>query len=140
MRNRDLPAVMEIEVLSFNAPWVEEFFIAEMRGVVSNAVVGYEEGMLAAYAVYRVVADESHLMNLAVHPKRRGVGHSREILEYAMRDARDKGAQRMFLEVRPSNRVARNLYMSYGFYIAGIRRAYYEDNGEDALMMEARLA
>jgi ribosomal-protein-alanine N-acetyltransferase len=81
-----------------------------------------------------VLADEMHLLNLAVHPAHRRRGIARFLLTTALVRARSQGAAVVWLEVRPSNRAALALYHSFGFEEVGIRPGYYTDNGEDALI------
>jgi ribosomal-protein-alanine N-acetyltransferase len=86
------------------------------------------------FVIFWVVADEMHLLNLAVHPAHRRRGISRALLTAAMEQARSRGAAVVWLEVRPSNQAALTLYRSFGFEEVGVRRNYYTDNGEDALI------
>jgi len=88
-----------------------------------------------AYLIYWVVAEEMHILNLAVHPQRRRRGLARRLLIQAMTHARTLGAQVAWLEVRPSNQPALNLYYSLGFQEMGRRPRYYEDTQEDALLL-----
>lgn len=98
---------------------------------------------LAGYVIVSVAAGESHLLNLAVEPSRQGRGLGRMLLEFACREASRRQAECMFLEVRPSNRIARSLYLKAGFTEFGRRRGYYpngRDGGrEDALVFCRRL-
>jgi len=139
MTRDDLDDVLEIENASFPMGWLPEMFIAEMEGPISTAVVAVEDGKVKAYSIYRVVVDEAHLMNLATHPGARGRGIGRKLLDYSMSDCASQGGAFMFLEVRETNTVAQNLYLSAGFRPMGRRKGYYQDNGEDAIVMEARL-
>lgn len=139
MEKRDLDAVLEIERASFPTAWLPEMFIAEMEGPVSTAVVGVENERVVGYAVYRVVMDEGHLMNIATHPALRGRGLGRVLLDYALRDCMAQGGEYMFLEVREGNAVAQKLYLSTGFIPVGRRKGYYKDTGEDAIVMEVCL-
>ena len=88
-----------------------------------------------AYIIYWVVADEMHILNLAVHPQYRRRGLARRLLSLAMTQARELGAQVAWLEVRPSNDPALSLYHSFGFQEVGRRPRYYEDTQEDALLL-----
>jgi len=86
------------------------------------------------YVIYWILADEMHLLNLAVHPDQRRRGIARSLLTGALDKARTQGAAVVWLEVRPSNAAALSLYHSFGFKEIGIRPGYYTDNGEDALI------
>jgi ribosomal-protein-alanine N-acetyltransferase len=137
MAAADLPAVMDIENRSFASPWLEEMFLAEIQGPVSSAIVAVEEGRIVGYATYRVILDEGHLMNLAIHPDFRGGQRGKTLLAHVIAEARRQGAEFMFLEVRESNYKAQQLYRGFGFYPIGRRRNYYSDNGEDAIVMRS---
>jgi [ribosomal protein S18]-alanine N-acetyltransferase len=88
-----------------------------------------------AYCVYQVVADEMHILDLAVRAERQRRGLARWLLEFALDQARRRGAARAFLEVRRSNQAALALYRSLGFRVLAERRLYYRDPGEDALVL-----
>lgn len=87
------------------------------------------------YLIYWVVAEEMHILNLAVHPQQRRRGIARCLLSTAMSQARELGAQVAWLEVRPSNTQALALYRSFGFKKVGTRPRYYDDTQEDALLL-----
>jgi ribosomal-protein-alanine N-acetyltransferase len=141
----DIEALLEIERRSFTHPWTEGNF----REVVSDpsrafalvlretrvSAVG-ERSAVVAYCIYQVVADEMHILDLAVGPEQRRRGLARWLLEYALDRARRGGAQRAFLEVRRGNEPALALYRSLGFRVLDERRDYYRDPGEDALVLE----
>ena len=93
---------------------------------------------LRAYAIYQVIFNESHLLNLAVHPQFQGKGVGRDLLRALMADSFKKGALSIFLEVRPSNEAGRKLYESHGFRCLMVREKYYS-NGEAALILSADL-
>jgi tRNA-dihydrouridine synthase B len=130
----DLTEVMTIERAAFESPWDPEFFIAEMEGPVSRAMVVERDQLIIGYATYRVIIDEAHLMNFAVAPGRHRQGVGRQLLDAVMAHTRTLGATYMFLEVRRSNLPAQALYRSVGFEQIDIRRRYYCDNHEDALI------
>jgi ribosomal-protein-alanine N-acetyltransferase len=88
-----------------------------------------------AYLIFWVVADEMHILNLAVHPQRRRRGLARRLLTTAMTRARELGAQVAWLEARPSNHPALKLYENFGFKEVGRRPRYYDDTQEDALLL-----
>jgi len=136
MTVRDVDAVMVIERASFTAPWSRNAFMGELtenhfaryqvlqRG---HAVIGYG-GMW-------VIIDEAHVTNIAVLPAFRGQGLGERLLRQLMADAMACGARKMTLEVRVSNDTAKSLYRKLGFQEGGIRRGYYTDNHEDAIVM-----
>ncbi len=143
MVGADLPAVMDIEKRVFARPWTRALFERELRNPRSRLVVAVEtrgQGSPAVigYSASWLVADEAHLLNLAVHPWRQGAGIGRCLLEDVVEDCRRRGARVLFLEVRMGNRPARRLYTRFGFREIGVRRGYYGP-GQDAIVMELRL-
>jgi ribosomal-protein-alanine N-acetyltransferase len=134
----DVRSLWEIEKVSFTSPWSLWCFLAEYANSKSTILVAGppppEPWETWGYIVYWVLADEMHLLNLAVHPAQRRRGIARSLLTTALAKARDQGAAVVWLEVRPSNAAAQALYHSFGFKEIGIRPGYYADNGEDALI------
>ena len=136
----DLPAVLEIDRLSFALPWPERSYrfelsenpaahlmVAESAGENHRAIVGY--------VGYWLIVDEAHISTIAVDPGLRGQGIGELLLSHALDGARNLGAEMATLEVRASNEAAINLYRKFGFQVVGRRAAYYRDNEEDALLM-----
>lgn len=137
----DLRAILDIERQSYSYPWSEGIFQDTFRA--GYLVLGVEiDGRLDGYGVLAILFDEAHLLNLCVRPASRGQGHARAVLRALVAIARDKGLQRMLLEVRDSNGAARQLYHSEGFVLVGRRPGYYPDGGkpEDAVVMALALA
>jgi [ribosomal protein S18]-alanine N-acetyltransferase len=134
----DVRSIWEIEKLSYPFPWSLWCFLAEYANSKSTILVAGpsapEPWETWGFAIFWVVADEMHLLNLAVHPNHRRQGVSRALLTTALQQARSQGAEVVWLEVRPSNQAALTLYQSFGFQEVGIRKKYYTDNGEDALI------
>lgn len=146
LRPEDLDQVLAIEQESFNQPWNRGLFEQEMRrSVVSTSLAAYREviegdgvvrrRIILGYIVFWVVADEVHILNLAVSPEHRRKGIGRRLVCEAIRRGQSLGAMRAFLEVRASNVSAQRLYSSLGFIGIGLRRAYYSMPPEDALVM-----
>jgi ribosomal-protein-alanine N-acetyltransferase len=98
-------------------------------------------GSVTGYGIMSVAAGEAHLLNLCVHPNAQRLGYGRRLLAALMLRAADAGAEKIFLEVRPSNQIALSLYASVGFDRIGIRPAYYqaESGREDAVILAAAL-
>ena len=142
MRRDDLVAVLEIERRSFAQPWSRAFFEKELTTPFARLVVAVEEGRagpaVVGYTCRWRVTDEVHVLNVAVHPERRGRGFGRLLLEAIVGEARSSRARVVYLEVRAGNVVARRLYRSLGFGELGVRRGYYGP-GQDAIVMELRL-
>ena len=134
----DVRSLWEIEKVCYAAPWSLWCFLAEYANSKSTMLVAGpppdEDWETRGYIIFWVVADEMHLLNLAVHPIHRRRGISRQLLDTAMAQARSQGAGVAWLEVRPSNQAALALYRSFGFEEVGVRPGYYTDNGEDALI------
>jgi len=145
----DLDRIMEIELAAYPVPWT--------RGIFSDCIrVGYDcwglvlGQRLLGYSIQTSAAGEAHLLNLCIEPawQRRGFGGL--LLENAIRLARSRGCNSMFLEVRPSNRAGIALYQNRGFTQIGRRPGYYsaapvqaterQENREDALVMQLDLA
>jgi ribosomal-protein-alanine N-acetyltransferase len=136
MRAQDLRQVLDIERASFSNPWSSALFLQELRIPFSRIVVARPAGdaQIVGHLCRWFVADEIHVLNLAVHPQYRGRGIGSVLLDEAMREARAEGAEAVTLEVRRSNVAARRLYAAFGFEEVGVRRNYY-GRGEDALIM-----
>jgi len=136
MRPGDLDGVMAIEEVSFPSPWSRGMFAEELGREFSDPVVAVGEGgEILGYAVSWSVAEESHLLNLAVAPARRGAGVGRALLRECIRRGAWAGASRIHLEVRAGNAEAQRLYRCAGFAFLGVRKGYYTDTGEDALLL-----
>lgn len=138
MRRGDLDAVARIEAASFALPWSREMFRRELDEIENSHLLVAEDpggGALLGYACWWEVVDECHITNFAVAPaaRRRGVGAF--LLRGLLDDARRRGALRATLEVRAGNAAGIALYEKEGFTMAAIRRGYYPDTGEDALVM-----
>ena len=137
MGTSDLDGVMAIEEVSFPTPWSRGMFLEDFPRDFSDTLVaaGAEDEVLG-YAVCWTIAGESHLLNIAVHPARRGRGIGRALLSECIRRAARAGASLIFLEVRAGNEAAERLYRSMGFVVRGIRKGYYTDTGEDAVILD----
>ncbi len=137
MSSPDLDGVMAIEDVSFPTPWSRGMFLEDFPRDFSDTLVaaGTDDEVLG-YAVCWTLAGEAHLLNVAVHPARRGRGIGRALLSECIRRAALAGASLIFLEVRAENEAAQRLYRSMGFTFRGIRKGYYTDTGEDAVLLD----
>ncbi|HEY8344109.1 MAG TPA: ribosomal protein S18-alanine N-acetyltransferase [Bacillota bacterium] len=136
MRLEDLEGILEIEEASFPIPWSRKSFLYELlENERAFYLVAREEDRVQGYIGMWMILDEGHITNLAVHPRARGRGIGELLLKTLMAESRSRGIDRLTLEVRVSNLVARSLYAKLGFVSAGIRPGYYLDNNEDALIM-----
>lgn len=135
MRADDIDGVMEIEKVSFPTPWSRRLFDEEIGRPFSSPLIAEGDGgELLGYAVCWTVAGEAHLLNIAVDPGARGQGVGRALVRECIRRSAGAGAEAIYLEVRPSNRIAIRLYASEGFMFMGVRKKYYTDTGEDAMV------
>ena len=137
----DLDAVENIERLSSPAPWPRQAFVDELcRPWARLEVLRHAAtGRVVAFCNYWLVADELHLLNVAVHPEARRRGHAARLLRHVREQAVQGKARVISLEVRVSNLAAAALYRKLGFREVGLRPKYYADSGEDALLMDLQL-
>jgi [ribosomal protein S18]-alanine N-acetyltransferase len=138
MSRADLDAVLAIEVRAFMQPWSRPFFEKELAAPQAGCTVAVEDDVLVGYSVRWRIADEVHLLNVAVHPAQRGLGVGRRLVEAVVAEGRATGARVAYLEVRAGNVAARRLYRDLGFQDLGLRRGYY-GVGQDAIVMELGL-
>ncbi len=137
MTLEDVPAVHEIDMLSFSLPWPERSFQFELsQNPVSRGWVAEADGKIIAMLVLWLIMDEAHIATIATHPDHRRQGIGERLMLVALQAARAEGASRSFLEVRAGNVAAQTMYKKYGFVAAGVRPQYYKDNNEDALLMD----
>jgi ribosomal-protein-alanine N-acetyltransferase len=130
----DLPTVLAIEETSFLSPWTRTSFLHELHSPHSQLTAAEQEGKVIGYMCCWYVADEVHILNIAVCPESRRQGVGERLLRHALVVGQQKGAQSANLEVRRSNLSAIALYEKFGFRQVAVRRGYYT-NGEDALLM-----
>ncbi len=137
----DIERVYEIDCLSFSLPWPERSYRFELTQnpnshpwvAVVKDILGQET--LVGMIVLWLVIDEAHIGTIAIHPDWRRHGIAQRLLAHALLHAVPLGVDRVMLEVRRSNLGAQALYTRFGFVEDGIRRHYYRDNGEDAILM-----
>ena len=139
---RDLPRIIEIERLAFSQPWSLDSFRRELMLPFSRIVVacdaGRGGGRVAGFLCRWLVADECHILNVAVHPERRKAGVGMLLMTDAIRESKAKQIQVVTLEVRRSNLQARSLYRKLEFEERRLRHNYYGPR-EDAIVMELQL-
>ncbi|GAB6988128.1 ribosomal protein S18-alanine N-acetyltransferase [Paenibacillus pini] len=140
MKVEDIPNVMVIEHEAFTLPWTEEAFHNELiHNHFARYMIMEWEGHTIGYAGMWTIIDEAHVTNVAVLEAYRGRKWGERLLTELMDMASRMGMIRMTLEVRVSNYVAQHLYQKKGFEPAGLRKGYYSDNQEDAMIMWAEL-
>jgi [ribosomal protein S18]-alanine N-acetyltransferase len=130
----DLPHVVAIERRAFPTPWSLAMFVLELSKPSGICLAAFREGRLSGYLVCSRYDTVWHIMNVAVDPDRRRVGIASTLLTRLFERVDDPDAH-YTLEVRRSNVGAMELYDRFGFRSAGVRRRYYQDNGEDAVIM-----
>ena len=136
----DVEAVHDIELATFPTPWTLDSFHYEMReNQYAHYIVAEDETGIVGFCGMWLVIDAAQITNVAVVERMRGQKIGEALMQEAMRIAREAGMDVMSLEVRVTNEVAQNLYRKLGFQDGGIRKSYYTDNGEDALVMWVNL-
>ncbi|MEW6456184.1 MAG: ribosomal protein S18-alanine N-acetyltransferase [Acidobacteriota bacterium] len=135
MREEDLNKVLEIENLSFSNPWSRNAFLFELvnRGI-SYPIIIEKEDKIIGYSIMWIIGEESHITNIAIHPHYRKMGIGKFILEKLITISKKRKAKYISLEVRKSNKNAVMLYEKMEFKLIGIRKNYYTNPLEDALI------
>jgi [ribosomal protein S18]-alanine N-acetyltransferase len=139
MTTADIESVIAIERASFQFPWSTRFFLDELQVDCARSILAEVEGRIVGYVLFWFLVEEVDIHNIAVHPDFRRQGIGRLLLEEVVAAARRQERLRVTLDVRFSNASAQNLYRSFGFVTRGLRKGYYSDNGEDALVMALEL-
>jgi [ribosomal protein S18]-alanine N-acetyltransferase len=138
MRPRDMADVMAVERAAYSAGWPSTAFERELtQNAMARYVVLRESagGPVAGFGGIWLMVDEAHVVTVAVLPEARGKGFGRALVHGLLNVAIEHNMALATLEVRTSNEAARALYRSYGFYEVGVRKRYYSDNHEDAVIM-----
>jgi ribosomal-protein-alanine N-acetyltransferase len=140
MQPADLKTVAAVERAAYQYPWSLGIFRDCLLAGYYCLVLDVA-GSVAGYGIMSIAAGEAHLLNLCIHPSAQRLGYGRRLLNALLLKAADAQADKVFLEVRPSNQVALKLYASVGFEQIGIRPAYYQaDRGrEDAVILAVAL-
>jgi [ribosomal protein S18]-alanine N-acetyltransferase len=136
----DLDEVMTIERTSFKHPWSSHFFLEELQVACARSILAQISGKIVGYTLFWLLPDEVDIHNIAVHGSFRRQGIGQALLEKVVVAARSRNSSRVTLEVRFSNIAAQKLYESVGFVRTGLRKGYYSDDGEDAVLMALELA
>ncbi|RTR27557.1 ribosomal-protein-alanine N-acetyltransferase [Robertmurraya yapensis] len=140
MVKADIDQILIIENESFATTWSRESFENELtKNRFALYLVLEDEEVIFGYCGVWIIVDEAHVTNIALLPNYRGKKLGETLLTEIMKVAKEKGAKSMTLEVRVSNHVAQSLYRKLGFRDGGIRKNYYTDNQEDALVMWVNL-
>lgn len=133
---KDAEAIARLEKLCFSEPWSYDSIYHELAANRRAFYLAADLcGRLVGYAGLWLIGDEGHITNVAVDPQERGRGIGDLLVGALIEDSRRLGAVSHTLEVRTGNAAAISLYEKHGFAAAGVRPGYYEDNGEDAIIM-----
>lgn len=136
----DVDEILNVEHSSFSTPWSRDAFVRELTMNPYAIYIGGElDGKIVAYGGMWIIIDEAHITNIAVLPEYRGLKIGEQLMMKMMETMIAQGAKKATLEVRVSNIIAQNLYRKFGFQNGGIRKSYYTDNYEDALVMWVNL-
>ena len=137
IRDFDAADAEGVRTLLAGIPEAAQWLPPDLQVSQANSVlrVVEEEGELSGLIIFRIIADEAEILNLAVEARRRRLGIASRLVEDMIAASKAAGVKRVFLEVRDSNRVAREFYARMGFAEAGRRRRYYRQPVEDALVL-----
>lgn len=130
----DVDAVHQIETLSITPPWTKQGFVDGLANENAKFYVA-EQNQIVGYCGLYFAADEGEITNVAVSPECRGRGIADAIIEHVLMDTCVMGLSQIFLEVRASNIPAQGLYQKHGFVSQGIRKNFYREPKEDAIVM-----
>jgi len=135
MQREDIQEVLSIERRSFLSPWKRQMFEEAILSPIATNLTIKKADTIISYFIMYSVADEAHILNLAVHPDYRHHGYGTMLLNHVLTYFKQEEDIEFFLEVRESNSIAIHLYRKFGFDIIGRRKRYYTETNEDALVM-----
>ena len=135
MTSAHVAQIAELEKCCFNDPWSENSISSELNNRLSCWLVALEGDVVIGYVGSQTVLGETDMMNIAVHPDYRNQGVAKNLIQTLMDTLSGQGSHSLMLEVRQSNEPARNLYASLGFETVGIRKNYYRNPKENALIL-----
>ena len=135
MNESHVAQVAELEKICFSDPWSENSVASELKNPLSCWLVAEEDGVVAGYIGSQTVMDESDMMNVAVHPDHRRKGIAQALVNELVEALKKRESHCLTLEVRASNEPAKALYEKLGFVQVGLRRNYYRNPKEDALIL-----
>ncbi len=138
MQQKDITGIMKTESVSFGSHhWTEHSFEAEIQNQIGHYFTAVEPGTnnVLGYCGFWLIQDEAHITTVAVNPNYRKIHLGELLLSHMIKEGYKLNAKWFTLEVRASNIAAQGLYYKYGFESLGLRKKYYQDNNEDALIM-----
>ena len=136
MSESDLPETLEIEQTTLYSPWSRDMFMTEIARQSKSLTVFKVENRLIGYLCFWKVMDEAHLLNVSLHADFRGKGLGKFIMDYLENTCNQNGLSRILLEVAGTNYTAIKLYKKCGFVKVGLRKGFYRETGDDAILME----
>jgi len=140
MVEEDIDTLVMIEEACFATPWTRQSFLHELHeNPYANYFIMELDGIVIGYCGLWLVIDEAHITNIAIVPEYRGHKYGDLLFSAVVEKAKEAGAIQLSLEVRVSNVIAQKMYRKYGLIPGGIRKNYYTDNQEDALVMWVKL-
>lgn len=135
MNANDIEGVYEVEKSAFDDPWSLSAIKNELKNALARYIVAVEDEKIVGYIGSWYIIDEAHIINFAVHKEHRGKHIGDKLMSCFIEKCEKDDIDSITLEVRKSNEIAKNLYKKYGFKPGGIRKEYYKDNKEDAIIM-----
>lgn len=139
MDENDIDEVLEISNVSFSSPWSRLSYEQELNNSLAKYFVAKIDNKVVGFIGTWIIVDESHITNVAVHPNYRKLGIGSKLIDTMISYCNEKNCTSYTLEVRESNKAAISLYEKHGFIVDGIRKEYYQDNKENALLMWLRI-
>lgn len=136
MTEEDVTAVAALEAENFSRPWSYDAFLKTLSDENYIVIIAKDMDALLGYCVLLCTGEEADITNVCTAPTARGRGVATEMLTVLMKEGYDRGVTEFFLEVRESNTPARNLYTKLGFEEIGLRKNYYEEPKEHAVLMK----
>lgn len=134
-RADDATAISEMEEKYFSDPWSKKDIFSSICNELGMCFTAQVDGRTIAYVIGRIIAPEGEIYRIAVDEACRGRGIGYRLLSYALKTERGRGLESVFLEVRKNNTPARRLYSSFGFKEISVRRGYYKNPDDDAVIM-----
>lgn len=131
----DMDCVAELEKQCFSDPWTPDMIRKSLQTGLDTWLILEEEGTAAGYCVFRILAGEGELLRIGVRPSFRGRGYGKKLMDGMVENSIKSGVAAITLEVREHNDAARNLYKTYGFKEECIRRNYYRNPSDSAVIM-----
>ena len=135
MLQSHVPQIAELEKICFNDPWSENSIASELNNRLSCWLVAIADDKVVGYVGSQTVLGETDMMNIAIHPDYRMKGIATELISALIEALSERGSHSLMLEVRASNEPAKSLYLKLGFEAVGVRKNYYRNPREDALIL-----